>query len=544
MAFFFRYSALFCLFLAFCQSLAAQDRRPGEPPTAEMRGAWVATVANIDWPSKPGLSSEQQKIEFDSLLDVLKAMNFNAVFVQVRPAGDAFYKSPNVPWSKFLTGKQGVAPDDSLYDPLRYMIDAAHRRRMEFHAWLNPYRATFDLDTASLDSLHPLRSLPRARKAEWFFRYGKKYYFNPANPSVRQYLVNVVKDIVLRYDVDGIHFDDYFYPYKEQNLNLDDYLDDYDAFAVNPRGFINIQDWRRDNVNQLIQGVSQTVKKFKPYVKFGIGPFGVWRNKDRDPENGSDTRAGVTCYDDLYADVLLWLKNGWIDYVAPQVYWSIGFPPADYEILVDWWSKHTYGRQLYIGHAAYKIGNSPNDANWEEPDQINRQIALNRANPNVHGSLFFSVKPLFRNPLGVQDSLIKSIFRWTALVPPTPHLSKLPPATPQICRVGGSPRAVQLTWNLCELLSGDEMPFYFALYRFDGEGVGDYRNPRNLLALTPFYADKWYFEDQTAVEDEYYTYVLAPYNRANVVGSYSEPIFVKKTKKSAKKKRKVWGYLF
>ncbi|MBL7828965.1 MAG: family 10 glycosylhydrolase [Saprospiraceae bacterium] len=538
--FFLLLSLLFSTLKGYAQD---NERRAGQSPRAEMRGAWIATVANIDWPSTPGLSSERQKAEFDSLLDVMKAMNMNAVFVQIRPSGDAIYRSKSVPLSSFLVGKQGAALDDSLYDPLEYMVKAAHMRNMEFHAWMNPYRAAWSLDTTLLDKSHPLRSLSNKRKAEWFFKYGKRWYFNPASPSVRQYLNNIVKDVVIRYDVDGIHFDDYFYPYKESGLNLDDALDDYDAFATGDHSFTDISDWRRDNVNQLIKMVSKTIKQYKPYVKFGIGPFGVWRNKDRDPENGSNTRAGVTCYDDLYADVLLWLKNGWIDYVAPQIYWSIGYPPADFEVLVDWWSKHTFGRQLYIGHAAYKINNSPNDDNWKEPEEISNQIAMVRGNPNVGGSIFYSAKPLLRNPLGVQDSLITALYRHPAFSPPIAQLSKATPATATICRVKGTPSSVQLTWNLCELLSGDEMPFYFALYRFDGEGVGRFDNPRNLLAVTPFYSEKWYFEDYTAVEGEYYTYVITAFNRANVEGNPSDPVNVKKTKKGAKKKRNFWGYL-
>lgn len=539
---FFRFPIIYLCLGVLLTTQNAWSQRAPTAPVAEMRGAWIATSFNIDWPSKPGLTVDRQKMEFDSLLDVLKAMNMNAVFVQIRPAGDAMYKSPNVPWSKFLTGQQGVAPADSTYDPMEYMIQSAHARRMEFHAWLNPYRATLDLDTAALSPIHPLRSLPDNRKAQWFFRYGRRFYFNPANPSVQQYLVNVVKDIVLRYDVDGVHFDDYFYPYKEPGETLND----YNEFAADPRGFTNVEDWRRDNVNRLISGVSTNIKKIKPYVRFGVGPFGVWRNREVDPVMGSDTRAGVTCYDDLYADVLLWMKNGWIDYVAPQLYWSIGFVPADYEILVDWWSKNTYGKQLYIGHAAYKINNAPNDVNWSRPDEIKRQITLNRGNPNVNGSLFFSVRPLLRNPLGVQDSLIKSLFKTPSLVPPSVALSKIPPATPQICRVQGSASSVKLAWNICDVISAEQMPYYFAIYRFQGETVGDFRNPRNLLATTAFNADaeKWTFEDQTAVEGEYYTYVVTAFNRPNVESYSSEPVFVKKTARTAKKKRKVFGYLF
>lgn len=531
----FRFSIFFLLFLFF-QNIPAWS----QTPTVEMRGTWVATVANIDWPSKPGLPVERQKAEFDSLLDVLKAMNMNAVFVQVRPSGDAFYNSNAVPWSKFLTGEQGLPPADSSYDPMRYMIKAAHDRRMEFHAWLNPYRATWDLDTASLSLIHPMRSLPPHLKNQWFFRYGRRYYFNPANPFVRQHLVNVVRDIIVRYDVDGIHFDDYFYPYKEPGENLND----YNEFAANPRGFTNIEDWRRDNVNRLIQDVSQMIKKFKPYVRFGIGSFGVWRNADRDPLNGSDTRAGIASYDDLYADILLWLKNGWIDYVAPQIYWSIGFPPSDYQKLLDWWSKHTYGKHLYVGHAAYKIGSSPNDPNWNSPEEISKQIKMNRTNDKVHGSIYFSAKALLRNSLGVQDSFISTLYPSPALVPAMPSLLKSPPATPQICRVGGTAGSVKLAWHVCDILTGDETPHYFAIYRFDGEGVGSFKDPYNLLITTPFYAEEYIYEDQTALEGHYYTYVVIAYNRANVESYSSEPIFVKKTKKGAKKKKKLFGYMF
>ncbi len=509
-------------------------------PVNELRGVWIATVANIDWPSRQGLPPERQQAEFDSLLDVAKAMGMNAVFVQVRPAGDAMYKSANIPWSRYLSGKQGVPPGDSTYDPLQYMVQAAHQRHIEFHAWFNPYRATFDLDTANLSPMHPLRSLPQHRKAQWFFRYGNKYYFNPANPFVTKYLSSAIKDVVLRYDIDGVHFDDYFYPYKEPGQSIDD----YNQFAADPRGFTNVDDWRRDNVNKLIEEVSKTIKGLKPYVKFGISPFGVWRNADRDPINGSDTRAGITCYDDQYADVLLWLKSGWIDYVAPQLYWSIGFPAADYSKLVDWWSKHTYGKQLYIGHAAYKINNNAVDPNWYQPDQISRQVALNRSNPNVNGSIFYSIRPLLRNPLGVQDTLKRSLFLTPSLVPAIAALSKIPPATPQICNVKGTPSTVKLAWQVCDILSGDEMPHYFGIFRFRGEAIGDFNDPRNLLTVTPFYSDRWVYEDQTAVEGEYYTYVTVGYNRANVPSYASAPVYVKKTANGAKKKRRVWGYLF
>lgn len=520
-----------CAFPAFAQSQSVRT------PAAEMRGAWVATVGNIDWPSRPGLPPERQRFEFDSLLDVLRAMDFNAVFVQIRPAGDAFYPTPLAPWSEYLNGVQGQAPDP-FYDPLQYMIEAAHKRRMEFHAWLNPFRASFDLDTARLAATHPLRTLPKERLRLWFFQYGSRFYFNPANPLVVQHLNSLVRDILLRYDVDGIHFDDYFYPYPIQNQ----VLDDFNEFSSDPRGFTRIEDWRRDNVNRLVQSVSETIRTLKPYVRFGVGPYGIWRNADRDPVNGSPTRSAITGYDDLYADVLLWMRNGWIDYVAPQLYWSIGFPAADYGTLVDWWSKNTSGKHLYIGHAVYKINSDGRDPNWNQPDQIGRQIRINRANPNVQGSLFYSVKPLLRNPLGVQDTLIREVYSTPALVPPTKHLSKTPPATAQFCSVAGSDSSVLLSWNLCDLQAGLEIPYYFGLFRFPGDRIGNFDDAQNLIAITPFFSEKWAYQDMSAIPGEYYTYVLVGYNRLNVEGYASEPAMIKKTRSGIKKKRRLFGY--
>jgi uncharacterized lipoprotein YddW (UPF0748 family) len=318
---------LVALYLLTATILSAQS---STAPASEMRGVWIASVANIDWPSQAGLSTERQQFELDSMLDVLQGMGMNTVFLQVRPNGDALYPNKYAPWSKWLTGKQGTPPAP-YYDPLAYAITGAHKRKMELHAWLNPYRATFDGDTASLAPSHMFKALPSEYRNQWLFKYGNRYYFNPANPNVVDHLVEIVGDIVTRYNVDGIHFDDYFYPYKEAGETLND----YNEFASYSRGFTNIEDWRRDNVNRLIQGVNTKVKKIKPWVKFGVSPFGVWRNKDKDPVRGSDTRAGITCYDDLFADVLLWLEKDWIDYVAPQLYWSIGFAPADYKSFRD-----------------------------------------------------------------------------------------------------------------------------------------------------------------------------------------------------------------
>ncbi|KAI9549746.1 hypothetical protein GHT06_004004 [Daphnia sinensis] len=285
----------------------------------EFRGVWIATVANIDWPASGLDSYEKQKKDFIAILDYYKKLNFNAVIVQIRTAGDAFYPSKYAPWSKYLTGKEGQAPQ-TQENPLTWMIQEAHSRGLEFHAWLNPYRATFDLKT---DLLSPNHDFHKHR--DWMVKYGPKYYYNPGLPEVKNHLTAVIKEIVDNYDIDAIHFDDYFYPYKIAKETFPDQTT-YNKFKNQGQ---TQDDWRRQNVNDLIQAVHTTIKTSKPWVQFGISPFGVWRNQAMDPK-GSPTRAGQTNYDDLYADPMTWMKNGWIDYLIPQVYWSMEHPLASY----------------------------------------------------------------------------------------------------------------------------------------------------------------------------------------------------------------------
>ncbi len=296
----------------------------------EFRGVWIATVANIDWPVSPDSPWEVQKQEFIKLLDYYKNLNFNAVIVQIRTAGDAFYPSNYAPWSKYLTGKQGQAPR-TQENPLTWMIKEAHDRGLEFHAWLNPYRATMNLETEDLSPEHDF-----FKHRNWMLKYGTKWYYDPGLPEVKSHLLAIIKEVVSNYDIDAIHFDDYFYPYREPKLEFPDKAS-YDKYKKPGQ---SRDDWRRQNVNDLIFALNETIKSQKPWVQFGISPFGVWRNQDKDPK-GSPTRAGQTNYDDLYADVLLWMKNGWIDYLIPQLYWSMEHPLASHRKLADWWSIRT-----------------------------------------------------------------------------------------------------------------------------------------------------------------------------------------------------------
>jgi uncharacterized lipoprotein YddW (UPF0748 family) len=319
-----------------------------KPAKKEFRGVWVATVDNIDWPPMPTTSSELQKTSFIKLLDMHKRNGINAVVVQVRPAADAFYFSTYEPWSQWLTGVQGKAPNP-YYDPLAFMINETHKRDMEFHAWLNPYRAVFNMKKSNITTMHVTRKHP-----SWFIAYGDKKYFDPGNKEAQNFVTNVVKDIVTRYQVDAIHMDDYFYPYRITGKEFPDNK----TYAQYGKG-MSKDAWRRSNTDSIIVSIGKVIKQANEKCRFGISPFGVWRNFKEDSLFGSKTSAFQTNYDDLYADILLWMRKGWIDYVTPQIYWEIGHPLCDFNTLAEWWAKNSYGLDCYIGIGIYKAGSNP-----------------------------------------------------------------------------------------------------------------------------------------------------------------------------------------
>lgn len=409
-----------------------------DPPLREFRAVWVATVANIDWPSKKGLSVEEQKAEFIKLADMHHKNGMNALIVQVRPAADAFYNSDLEPWSEYLMGEQGKAPTPT-YDPLKFMIEETHKRCMEFHAWFNPYRVVVDSKNKNLSENHICNKHP-----EWLLKYGNREYFDPGIPAARDFTVKVIKDVVKRYDVDAIHFDDYFYPYKIWKKEFPDTA----SFAKYKGEYTKEtkDDWRRNNVNTIIKMLNDTIKSVKPYVKFGISPFGVWRNKDKDPK-GSATKAGQTNYDDLYADVLLWLKEGWIDYILPQVYWHIGKKVADYKIITDWWCNNHFNKHLYIGHGVYRMDKKSKTKAWRKKDEIIKQIELNREKPEILGSAYFSSKTFFKNPRKINKRLKKRVYKYAALVPPMPELDDKAPDSPEGIKVKTESGKKVISWN-------------------------------------------------------------------------------------------------
>ena len=348
------------------------------PSSTAMRGVWIASVANTDWPSRQGLSAEQQRSEYRALLDQAVANRMNAVFVQVRPTADAFWTSALEPWSHWLTGQQGRDPG---YDPMRFLIDEAHQRGLEFHAWFNPYRVSMTDDPNSLVPSHPARVHP-----EWTFAYDGKLYYDPGVPQAREFSTAAIMDAVSRYDVDGVHLDDYFYPYPADGKPIPDER----TFAAHGKGFDNIDDWRRDNVNDLISGLHEKVRAARPDADFGVSPFGIWRNASSDPA-GSDTK-GMESYSSIFADTRRWVREGWVDYIAPQVYWQFGHPSADYAAVVPWWSQTVAGTgvKLYIGQAAYKVG----QPSWTDPAELTRHLAFNAGQPGVQGDIYFSAKSL------------------------------------------------------------------------------------------------------------------------------------------------------
>lgn len=421
-------------------------------PKYEFRAAWIATVANIDWPTRGNYNSESQKAEYIKLLDILVQNGMNAVIVQIRPASDAFYPSPYEPWSEWLTGKQGRAPVP-YYDPLKFMIAEAHKRGLEFHAWCNPYRAEFHIGKSSIAPTHITRTHPG-----WFVPYGDKRYFDPGNKDAQEFVVRVIRDIVSRYDVDAIHFDDYFYPYRIAGKEFPD----YNTFVKYGKG-MDREDWRRSNVDSIIVKLHRAIREENPHCKFGISPFGVWRNIDKD-SLGSDTRAGQTNYDDLYADVLLWLKEGYIDYVVPQLYWEHGHKAAPYEVLVEWWSRHTYGKQCYIGLGIFKAGTS---ARWRDRTIIPMQIQDARSYPTLGGQVYFSSKTFFRNPNGWNDSLQQHYYKTPALIPPMPWIDSIPPLPPIINDISlkGKTSEQQLRIN-ATYIDKDKRLRQFAVYAF------------------------------------------------------------------------------
>ncbi len=471
-------------------------------PKREFRAIWIATINNIDWPSKAGLSVAQQKAEFVELIDRHVKDGMNTIIVQVRPAADAFYRSSLEPWSQWLTGTQGVPPEP-FYDPMAFMIEEAHARNLEFHAWLNPFRAVSNINTAKLHDSHITLKRP-----EWFLNYGILKLFNPGIPEVREYLFSVIEDIVRRYDVDGIHFDDYFYPYPDPIYHLSDQA----TYVRYGKEFSNKAEWRRENINLFVKGVYERIKAIKPWVKFGISPYGVWRNAKNDAY-GSDTQSGYTCYDHLHADIRKWAQQGWLDYLAPQLYQNIKHKKNPFATLTKWWDDNSFGRHIYIGHAAYRVYWS-SDKSWFDPEELPNQVRLTRSYKNIKGSTFYSSKSLENNRGGIRDSLRLHIYTTPAIPPTMPWLDSISPNPPESPVVSLAPRGVVVSWkNITSESEIDQIKNHI-IYRFTQNiSSPDFSDGRNILSVIS--GNKTDYEDFEAKQVDDYVYYVSTVDRLN-----------------------------
>ncbi|MBB4932092.1 uncharacterized lipoprotein YddW (UPF0748 family) [Lipingzhangella halophila] len=464
------------------------------PEKRQMRAAWIASVANIDWPSKRGLPPRDQQEELTRLYDEAASYGLNAVFVQIRPTADAFWPSPHEPWSKWLTGEQGRNPG---YDPLEFAVEEAHERNLEFHGWFNPYRIATHDDPGRLVEGHPARENP-----EWVLEYGDRLYYNPGIPAARSFVQDAMMHAVENYDMDGVHFDDYFYPYPVAG----EALPDQGTYARYGDDFTNIADWRRNNVDLLVQEMNQRINDTRPHVKFGVSPFGIWRNAGSDPA-GSATN-GLESYDRLYANTRKWARQGWLDYINPQVYWEIGHDAADYAALVPWWADVVEGTgvQLYIGQAAYKVGEQPGA--WQDPGELSRHLTFNRDHPQVDGDVYFSATSLRTNAAQARRTLVEEHYAHPALVPVKEDLGGEAPPAPEITSAARTGDRAELT---IEAAAGSE-PAYYAVYRFDSASDPDAHacglDPRAMVATVRASEDRTRFTAPDAPPAQNY-YVTA-----------------------------------
>ncbi|MBD3224106.1 MAG: family 10 glycosylhydrolase [Caldithrix sp.] len=438
-------------------------------PKREFRGAWIASVDNLDWPSNPNLSVSEEKNDLINMLDELKDTGINIVMFQIRPECDALYDSPYEPWSYWLTGQQGRAPEP-FYDPLEFAVLEAHKRGLEIHAWFNPYRAERSVGSYSIDAGHVINANP-----DWILDFGSLKILDPGLPMVRQHVTNVIMDVVNRYDVDGVHFDDYFYPYPPDHIsqtNKD--KSTYDNYKHGDESDNNIEDWRRENVNILMRMISDSIQTVKPHVKFGISPFGIYKN------GVPSGIIGMDAYNVIYADPLAWLAEHSVDYLTPQLYWEIG-GGQDYEKLVNWWADQvdSYDRQIYPG----QILNTSFST-----DELPNQLKLNRNKDKVLGQVFFRAARINNNTLGFQDKLRNNYYENRALIPQMPWKDSVQPNTPQNIDFGplayGQPAVIY--WQIPELASDGDSAKFYVIYRFAElpQSEADFDDPSKILDIT------------------------------------------------------------
>ncbi|MET4158722.1 family 10 glycosylhydrolase [Agromyces sp. PvR057] len=494
---------------------AGEPIAPIAPRKRELRAMWISSVVNIDWPSAAGLDADAQKAEFLHWLDVAEQFRLNAVFVQVRPTADAFWPSPLEPWSQYLTGVQGRDPG---YDPLAFIVEEAHRRNLELHAWYNPYRVSMQADPAQLVAEHPARVHP-----DWVWPYGGKLYFDPGLPEVQEHIQQAIMHSVEHYDLDGVHFDDYFYPYPVAGAVVPDAA----AFAAHGAGFDDVAAWRRHNVDTFVQSISERIKAAKPWVKFGISPFGIWRNAATDPA-GSAT-GGSQSYDLQFADTRKWVLEGWLDYINPQIYWQFGLAVADYAALVPWWADvaATSGTHLHIGEALYKVTSGV----FTDPAELSNHLDFDRevdaGGAPVHGNVYFSAKHVPADPQGSMTLLRDRHYTAPAIVPAMPWLPATPVGAPVLALAHRAHDGARLVW--LDAARPNRRATSFAIYRVEGRVRSiDVEDAANLVATVRAQdgvRQEW--ADAAADPDRAYTYVVTALDRVWNESAPSRPGWVR-----------------
>jgi uncharacterized lipoprotein YddW (UPF0748 family) len=451
---------------------ATPKTAPSGPPATprEFRGVWVASVANIDWPSRSGLSVAEQQSEIVAILETCRELNLNAVIVQVRPVGDALYQSAIEPWSEFLTGVQGQAPNPQ-YDPLATWIAEGHKRGIAVHAWVNPFRVGHPKEKSAKSSLHISK-----RRPDLVRPYGDLLWLDPGVREAQDHALAVMLDIVRRYDIDGLHLDDYFYPYPQGGLEFPD-----DATYAQYRrsgGNLARDDWRRANIDGFVQRLYSLVKREKPHVLVGISPFGIWR-----PDQPPGIK-GLSAYDKLYADSRKWFASGWVDYLSPQLYWKIDAPQQSYERLLEWWvAQNRARRHLWIGNFTSKIDSSRES--WQ-PTEIVNQISLTRVRRGTGGNVHYSAIALMENRKGIADALKTSVYAYPAVIPTSPWLNTPKPATPRVVVARTSAGANQVQWQA----QGNVPVRQWAVHVRYGKRWSFYVYPSGVRAISPGDADE------------------------------------------------------
>ncbi|MBR6371387.1 MAG: family 10 glycosylhydrolase [Bacteroidaceae bacterium] len=461
-------------------------------PKREFRGAWIQAVNH----QFEGIPAAELKAELSRQLDSLASCGINAILFQVRVEADALYKSDLEPWSAFLTGIQGLAPDED-WDPLQFMIEECHNRCMELHAWINPFRAK-TAPTNDFAYNHQMRQHP-----ERIIRYGELALFDPALKENRDWICQVAADIIRRYDIDGFHIDDYFYPYPDGNLKFNDDA----SFKQNPRGFTNRDDWRRDNVNLFIEQLYHTVKDIKPWVKFGISPFGIYRNKSASYPDGSES-SGFENWSGLYADVLLWIEKGWVDYCIPQVYWNTGNKAADYSILTQWWSDHAGGCLMYIGQDVERTVQGK-DPNHPESHQLRHKMNLQRILRGLQGSCQWPAKSVVDNPKGYRTILKAEFYSTPALQPLSGNMPSNTPGKVRKLMPVETKDGTVLFWTAPKARRELDKAIQYVVYRFEkGEPI-NLDEPHHIAGITRHSFLNLPYRDGTTQ----YTYVVTALNR-------------------------------